>query len=53
MYVADKRSSILGLQGEEIIAVHANHREICRLKGENGNNFRPVWNRIDDFAKKK
>ncbi len=49
--VVEKRSAILGLPGEEIIAVHANHREICRFKGEDDLAFRAVWTRIDDFAK--
>lgn len=49
--VVDKRSAILGLPGEEIIAAHANHREICRFKGEDDHGFRAVWTRVDDFAK--
>ncbi|KAG8530313.1 uncharacterized protein KY384_004815 [Bacidia gigantensis] len=49
--VVDKRSAILGLPGEEIIAAHANHREICRFTGEDDHGFRAVWTRIDDFAK--
>ena len=49
--VVDKRSAILGLPGEEIIAVHANHREICRFKGEDDPGFRTVWTRLDDFSK--
>lgn len=49
--VVDKRSAILGLPGEEIIAAHANHREICRFKGEDDRGFRAVWTRVDDFSK--
>jgi len=48
--VVDKRSAILGLPGEEIIAAYANHREICRFKGEDDIRSRAVWTRIDDFA---
>ena len=48
--VVDKRSAILGLPGEEIVAAHANHREICRFRGDEDPAFRPVWTRIDDFA---
>ena len=48
--VVDKRSAILGLPGEEIVAAHANHREICRFRGDDDPAFRPVWTRIDDFA---
>ena len=33
MLVVDKRSAISELPGEEIIAAHANHREICRFVG--------------------
>ena len=50
--VVDKRSAILGLPEEEVIAAHANHREICRFRGEDDLGFRAVWTRIDDFAKK-
>ena len=48
--VVDKRSAILGFPGEEIVAAHANHRELCRFKGEDDPAFRPVWTRSDDFA---
>ena len=48
--VVDKRSAILGLPGEEIIAAHANHREICRFHGEDDHSFRAVWTRFDDFS---
>ena len=49
--VVDKRSAILGLPNEEIIAAYANHREICRFKGPEDSTFRSVWTRIDNFAR--
>lgn len=37
--VVDKRSAILDLRGEEIIPLHANHREKCTFKGEDDQSF--------------
>lgn len=49
--VVEKRSAILGLPEEEIIAAHVNHREICRFKGEDDQGFHALWTRVDDFSK--
>lgn len=49
--VVDKRSAILGLPDEEIIAAHVNHREICRFSGVDDSTFRSLWTRIDNFAR--
>ncbi|KAH0545468.1 hypothetical protein FGG08_000469 [Glutinoglossum americanum] len=48
--VVEKRSAVLGLPGEEVVAVHADHRDICRFESAEDMNYRPVWIRIEDFA---
>lgn len=48
--VVDKRSAILGLPDEEIIAVHGHHGELCKFASAEDPKFRPVWIRIENFS---
>lgn len=48
--IVDRRSAILGLPDEEIIAVHGHHGELCKFASAGDPKYRPVWIRIQDFS---
>ncbi|KAI9746901.1 MAG: hypothetical protein M1835_002331 [Candelina submexicana] len=48
--IVEKRSAILGLPNEEILAVHGHHGELCKFESAEDPNFRPVWIRIEHYS---